>query len=177
MRRSAFDQLHGLRQWHVRGQRQQHVSMILRAAGNERLESVLVSNATEECPKIVLDFGRDEIASIFRREDAMDEVGNVGMRHSESVERMERCGDGIIFPVVECRPKLGCGLGVPTARESISSTRPGVEKPGYYQASLQDATRSRPHSAHKFPQYFSSPMVIQPLLRISFLPILVPGQQ
>src|SRR5579863_6832103 len=87
MRRRAFDQLHGLRQRHGRGQRQQNMNVILRATRNESLESALAGDAADEGPKIRLDLSRNQIPAIFRREYAMDETTNVGMRHGESVEQ------------------------------------------------------------------------------------------
>ena len=86
-RRRAFNQLHGLRQRHGRGQRQQNVSMILRAARNESFESVLAGDSAEKGPKIRLNLRRNQVPAILRREDAMDETTNVGVRHGESVEQ------------------------------------------------------------------------------------------
>ena len=87
MRRRAFDQLHGLRQRHGRGQRQQNMNVILRAARNESLESVLAGDAADEGPKIRLNLSRNQIPAILRREYAMDKTTNVGVRHGESVEQ------------------------------------------------------------------------------------------
>ena len=91
MRGRAFDQLHGLRQRHGRGQRQQNMNVILRAARNESRESVLAGDAAEEGPKIRLNLSRNQIPAILRREYAMDETTNVGVRHAESVERPADC--------------------------------------------------------------------------------------
>ena len=87
MRRRAFDQLHGLRQRHGRGQRQQNVNVILRAARNESFESVLAGDAADEGPKISLNLRRNQIPAILRREDAVDQSTNVAVRHGESVEQ------------------------------------------------------------------------------------------
>ena len=89
-RRRTFDQLHCLRQRHVRGQRQQNMSVILRAACNERLKSVLVGNATKECLKIRLNLRPNQIPAILRREYAMDEIRNVGVRHRYNVKESWR---------------------------------------------------------------------------------------
>jgi len=88
MRGRAFDQLHGLRQRHGRGQRQQNMNVILRAARNKSLESVLAGDAAEEGPKIGLNLSRNQIPAILRREYTMDETTNVGVRHGESVDQL-----------------------------------------------------------------------------------------
>jgi len=87
MRRRAFDQLHDFRQRNGRGQRQQNMNVILRAARNESFESVLAGDAADEGPKIRLNLRRNQIPAILRREYAMDETTNVGVRHGESVEQ------------------------------------------------------------------------------------------
>jgi hypothetical protein len=87
MRRRTFDQLHGLRQRHGRGQRQQNMNVILRAARDESFESVLAGDAADEGPKIRLNLSRNQIPAILRREYAMDKTTNVGVRHGESVEQ------------------------------------------------------------------------------------------
>ena len=87
MRGHAFHELHGLGKGHGRGQRQQNMNVILRAARNESLESVLAGDSAEEGPKIRLNLRRNQIPAILRREYAMDETTNVGVRHGESVEQ------------------------------------------------------------------------------------------
>jgi hypothetical protein len=61
--------------------------VILRAASNESLESVLAGDAAEEGPKIRLNLSRNQVPAILRREYAMDKTTNVGVRHGESVEQ------------------------------------------------------------------------------------------
>jgi hypothetical protein len=62
------------------------VDVILCAANNERLESVLASNATNERPQIGLRGRGNQVTALFRGKNAMDEFGNVGVRHGESPE-------------------------------------------------------------------------------------------
>jgi hypothetical protein len=42
------------------------MNVILRAARDQSFESVLAGDAAEEGPEIILDFRRDEVASVFR---------------------------------------------------------------------------------------------------------------
>ena len=87
MRRRAFDQLHDFRQRNGRGQRQQNMNVILRAARNESLEFVLAGNSAEEGPKIRLNLSRNQIPAVLCGEYAMDETTNVGVGHGESVDQ------------------------------------------------------------------------------------------
>jgi hypothetical protein len=63
------------------------MNVILRAARNESFESVLAGDASEEGPKIRLNRRRNQIPAILRREYAMEQTANVGVRHGESVEQ------------------------------------------------------------------------------------------
>ena len=63
------------------------MNVILRAARNESLESVLAGDAAEEGPKIRLNLRRNQIPAILRREYAVDKTTNVGVGHGESVEQ------------------------------------------------------------------------------------------
>ena len=87
MRGCTFHELHGLGKGHGRGQRQQNMNVILRAARNKSLESVRAGDSAEEGPKISLNRRRNQVPAILRREHAMDETTNVGVRHGESVEQ------------------------------------------------------------------------------------------
>lgn len=102
--------------------------MVFGAAGDERLEFVFVGNAAEVRPQIILDFRWDQIESVFRGEDAVHEVGNVGVRHGESVERAGLSLREIIVRDADVCPKLGSGSGVPTARASLLSTLPALKR-------------------------------------------------
>ena len=63
------------------------MNVILRATRNESFESVLAGDSAEEGPKIRLNLCRNQIPAILRREYAMDETTNVGVRHCESPEQ------------------------------------------------------------------------------------------
>ena len=63
------------------------MNVILRAARNQSLESILAGDSAEEGPKIGLNLRQNQIPAILRREYAMDKVTNVGVRHGESVEQ------------------------------------------------------------------------------------------
>src|SRR5271157_1615615 len=64
---SPLDQLHGLGQGKRRRQRQKSMYVILCAANNERLESVLACYAAEKSPQLRLDVRRYQVATLFRR--------------------------------------------------------------------------------------------------------------
>src|SRR5208283_5410506 len=78
------------------------------------LESVLASHATDERPEIGLHRRRNQVTTLFRGEDAMDQFGNVGVRHGDLQN--------------DFQPPLQDGV-LP------SFSLPGVETPGYSKAS------------------------------------------
>jgi len=84
--------------------------MIFRAADNQRLESVFARDATEESPQIGPNIIGNQIAALFRKKDSMHKIRYICVRHAKA-------------------------SGVPTGRDSTISSLPGVETPGYYQAS------------------------------------------
>jgi len=71
------------------------MNVILRAARNESLESILAGDVADKGPKIRLDIRlnlrRNQIPAILRREYAVDKATNVGVRHAESVEQPADC--------------------------------------------------------------------------------------
>ena len=67
--------------------------VILRAANDQRLESVLVGDSADESPQVGLNFLLNQIAAILRGEDTTNEVGNVGVRHDFSVGRKREYGE------------------------------------------------------------------------------------
>lgn len=83
--------------------------MLLSAAYDERFESVLARYTAHEGPEIGLHFCRDEVAALLGREDAVDEFGNLGVRHA----------------------RLRSSFSRPYGTGSSNSRLPGVETPGY----------------------------------------------
>ena len=59
--------------------------MIFRPAHHQCFEFVLTRDAAEERPEVRLDFGFDQITTLFCREQAMHGPGHVGVRHGASV--------------------------------------------------------------------------------------------
>lgn len=54
-------------------------------AGGENLEPEIVRDAKEVSVKRLLQFSRDEVAALLRAEDAMQEIGGMGVGHGSAV--------------------------------------------------------------------------------------------
>ena len=60
-RRRSLHELHGLRNGHDRGQGQQNVNVVFRAADHQSCESILTGDPSNKRPQIRLDFRRDQV--------------------------------------------------------------------------------------------------------------------
>jgi len=55
--------------------------MVFSAADGDGFESVFAGDADEEGPEAFLGISGDEVAALFGGEDAVDEIGDVGVGH------------------------------------------------------------------------------------------------
>ena len=94
------------------------MNVIRRSAHYKGLEPVLARDPTEKRPQLRLDLRRHKLATPLCGKDAMDQIGNIGMRHMAV-------------------------SGVPTGRRLYFLQLPASELAGYYQRSLRDHVPTR----------------------------------
>ena len=121
--------------------------MILGAADHQRLEFVLARDAAEEGPEIRLEFRLDQVAAQFCGEHAMDEIGDVGVRHVASVGVDSRDWPRENVSGRFCFPVLGMWVVdqvPPTGHAADVSHVPGVGNAGLLSVVLRDKLEREP---------------------------------
>src|SRR5688572_23610776 len=112
--RSAFDELRGFRRRERRRRTEEHVNMVIDAAGFEGLHLVLAGDSSQVFPNPLFDLPPDPRLAIFGAENEMVMQGGVRVGHSTP----------------------GGGRGnrrYATGRMRHDITVPGLERPGYRQ--------------------------------------------